>query len=499
VLLISGGPGDLRVEVLPAPADPWSLPADSLGGRARVGVDALAERLVQAGVGEGRGCGALALLTGPAAERSRHGALLLRQLCAGSEEEADVPAPLVARGGFGSALVQRHGVVAVVLAGAAESPQRQAPEAVSATPAVPPNNLMLLREWLTFFNYRSAFLPRRAREEAYEFLIARGLLAQLEASARSTALSRDCGASCPAPCLRRSSQYRRSDETLLALGPLLGVFDLEAIDALTRFARALGVDVLEGAGALAWLLECLDAGWLEPATLGMVQRPRWEVHDFDSVSDSHHNAALAGALLEHLYLGPPSSHVAPTDLRRFSERLGGDAADAAVFLSRGTAGWLCAAPLLLPDALLPLTLPLRGMLHDRYDYVPPRELGRRAARWMALQLAMANLGVCPERSAWAQQGGLAELERARGGTSSGSWRPHHRDLLRTLRRRSLPHPSPGSRVPRLLGRYLVQAQLNLPPDAGLDRWVARSHRSAAGAYTEYLSAVQAGVEEVVEE
>lgn len=494
-LRVTGAGPRLRVESLALPSDAWSSPPDGGEAPARVGSDALRARLVQAGWGVGDGCSPVALLTGPAALRSKHGSLLLTRLSADAEEDTDVPAPHVARGGFGSRLVQTHGLLAVVFGGGGDSPGAPPPAAEWIAPAFPPNNLMLLREWLAFFNHRSVFFPLALREEVYELLVARTLLPQLEASGRSTTLRSDCGPGCTRPCQERTRQYRRSDEALLALGPLLGVFDLEAIDALTRFSRAVGADVLEAAGTVAWLMECLDSGWIEPAPLRVAQRPSWDVEDFDPFADSHHNAALAGTLLERLYLGPHPEGAAFTDLRAVASRLGGRAADAAVLLSRGPTGWACPAPILAPDALVPLALPLRGMLHDRYDYLAPRELGRRAGRWLTLELALANLGVCPEQRDWALQGGLDELMRAR--QASGSWRRHHSALASLIGAQSRAHPWEGTRVHRLLGRYLLQAQLNLPPDPVLDRWVARSHRSPARTYAAYLGEMEAGVSEAL--
>ncbi len=59
-------------------------------------------------------------------------------------------------------------------------------------------------------------------------------------------------------------------ESLFALGPLLGIEDPAAVLRAARLCDALGMDTLSFGGTVAWAMECVDRGLLDPADLGGV-------------------------------------------------------------------------------------------------------------------------------------------------------------------------------------------------------------------------------------
>ena len=485
-----------RAYSLPLGSRPWAGLAGAKGtDSGSVGVDALQEWLLDNCRG-GPGC--MALLAGPAAELSEIGSLRTRVLGAREGEEGQ-PRLLAGRGGLGSRLVRVHGVHGLVLGEQglpAPLPFLQKPgQEDGSFPDLPCTNLQPMREWLSFFNGRSIYFPRAAREELYELLIARSLLSQIEASAQPTTLLPQCGSGCERPCQGAYREYRRSDEPLLALGPQLGVFDLDSVEALIRFVDVLGLDLLEGAGLVAWLMECMDSGWLDPADLGAFGRPRWDPESIDPQEDSEYNAALAGAVLEHLFLQRESVAEPRPDLRAAATTLGGRAGEVAAYLAQGDRGWLAPSPVWSPDSLVPLALPVRSLLHDRYEYLPPDELGRRAGRWLVVELAMANLGICPEHRPWAIRGGLEQAAVQRG--CEVSCEEHHRRVARELEQALQHGPWSTVRVQDTLLRYLLQAQLSLVPDPDLDRWVARMLRDREEACDRYFAEIRGGVLETL--
>ncbi len=494
-LRLRGAAGRLRLEQIVLDPAQCFQAEEPESDEAPVGGDALLGRLAQAGWGAQP---ADVVLVGPAALCVHYGGLRLRRLGQGPAQAQGRPPLLLSRGGLGSQLATEHNLLALVFEGEdTDSPGAAEPEAERRSRSLlPPNNLVSLREWLTCFSHRSVYFPRGAREETYEFLVARSLLTQMEVSGRSTELRAECGRACSGPCQAPGREYRRSDEALLSLGPHLGVFDLDAVDALLRFVDVLGVDPLEAAGSVAWLMECLASAWLEPAQLGVYQRPRWDPDDFDPQPDSEHNAALAGTLLEGLYLNCSRALRGLGDLRAAHRDFGPRAADAAVFLAAGRSGWSCPPPVWVPDLLLPLALPLRALLHDRYEYLPPLELGKRAGSWLCAELALLDLGICPEQRSWALGAGLNELLREQG--VAGSWRERYRPLAARLQRQLAPRPFPTLRSQDMLARYLVQAQVSLAPDAELDRWVARVFRDGEAACRDYALAWQRGLEDELE-
>jgi len=498
-LALQAGEGTLHLRRLPLTEGSWS--GSLAGGGIRegmpVGTEGLRQHLLEEGWASLPSASAV-LLTGPAALRSRLGSLRLRPLLGESQPEHERTVSYLAdRGGLGSRLAQLHRIWALAFAGPAGAAQHEAvpPEAEEADE--PPFSMLVpLREWLLSFNNRSVYFPRPAREQIYEQFVARNLLSQLESRRQPVHPQSACPAGCPKSC-REHQEYRRFDEPVLAFGPQLGVFDLEAVDALARFADALGIDLLEGAGLVAWLMECLESGWLEPVRFGLPGLPRWDPEDLDPLDDSIHNASLAGGLLESLFLGGSAGGEPLVDLRAAALLMGGQAGEAAVYLAAGHNGWQSPSPIWGPDFLVPLALPVRTLLRDRYEHLPPVELGQRAARWLVVELALANLGICPERRRWAHDGGLQQAYARRSG-GHGGWEEHHRRLAGLLERELEHVPLPTHRGEETLARSLLLSQLSILPDADLDRWVARMRRDTAEGCRSYLALVRHGVEEYLQ-
>ncbi|MDY0059506.1 MAG: hypothetical protein RBU45_06825 [Myxococcota bacterium] len=484
--LIGTGDGCPGQHVLPLDAGCWDTlhPAGTRQGAQAVGSEALRLRLLDRGW-EAFPADSAVLLTGPAAAVSNIGSLQLHPLH-GRRPDHDSLCYRLSQGGLGSRLVQVHGVVALAFGGGGEAGPHRAEDCCGGVLDEEALALRLRnqREWLLHFNGRSVLLSSAARETLYEELVARHLIEQLHGRAlASQRLAAAVGAGASAP-------LRRQDAPLLALGPQLGVYDLDGIEALVRYAWALGLNPLEAGSLVAWAFEGLHDGWLDATVLPVTGPPRWAVDDFDPVEDSLDNATLAGELLEALFLGGQVQGWPACDLRAAARHLGGPAEGAIHLLTAGYAGWQSPTPLWSPDPLVPLCLPVRQPLRDRYELLPPAELGRRAADWLVAELAAANLGIDPELPEPVRDELLLAAHLRRGG--SGGWEAHGRELARTLEERSEPPAPPSHRTSEVLYRHLLHAQLILPPDPDLDRWVARLRRDLEAGAAALCTAAREG-------
>ncbi len=127
---------------------------------------------------------------------------------------------------------------------------------------------------LLVFN-RLAVLPTR-NFQASTFEEAAGL--SVEALAASRSRTRASCAACTIGCehvygVRRASEsggagrgIRLEYESLFALGPLCGVGDQDAVLQAAALCDELGLDTISAGGTIAFALECIEKGLLDPAS-----------------------------------------------------------------------------------------------------------------------------------------------------------------------------------------------------------------------------------------
>ena len=264
------------------------------------------------------------LVTGPAAMHTDMGGIMSVPITKGAISHVDTWA---GRGGFGSALLQQHGIVAIIYGGTVvdddfrdskvadewfrnkynmrlqqkdlESTGKYRYDAKVGSGGTFGVNYSTMGGRVLAFNYRSIFWPEEANGLHQKFIIDH-YLRQFNEETIVPRQQATCGEPCAAVCKKMNGKYKKDYEPYQTLGPLCGIFDQRAAEKLTHYCDAMGFDAISGGGVLAWLMDLLDQNLLTKEELGVTLLPRWDLADSDPVSDSMHNADLGCELIDSI-------------------------------------------------------------------------------------------------------------------------------------------------------------------------------------------------------
>jgi aldehyde:ferredoxin oxidoreductase len=111
-------------------------------------------------------------------------------------------------------------------------------------------------------------------------------------------------------------------EQMAAWGPVIGLTNVEATMMLSGLTDRLGLENNEAGWLTGWLMECFEKGWITPEQSG-----GFEIHwgDVEAVKELLHMIANREGFGDILAKG----------VKRASEKIGGPAADAAIYTMKG--------------------------------------------------------------------------------------------------------------------------------------------------------------------
>jgi len=371
------------------------------------------------------------LATGPAARETDMGGIMSVPIKNGEITHVDTWA---GRGGFGSAMLQEHGIVAVIYGGT-QVDEDFRDRKVADEWFENKYNLRLARKDLevtskyrfdeTFntggtlgvnyasvggkimaFNYRSNAWSAEQRLALHQNFIVDHYLKQFNEETIATKQQATCGEPCVAVCKKMRGAYKKDYEPYQTMGPLCGIFDQRAAEKLNHHCDAMGFDAISGGGVLAWLMDLLDVGQLTPAELGVSSRPRWQVEGFDLVADSKHNAELGCELIDAILerRGIIDFREGVRKWSRIQSRQKGVALhDRLVYTAHNRRGWMVPNQYWVPGVLTPMAIMGKYYMIYSYDFIPPRTLGRMCAARMKKELLLDNLGTCRFHRGWAEE------------------------------------------------------------------------------------------------
>ncbi len=371
------------------------------------------------------------LVTGPAAQQTDIGGIMSVPIRQGKITTVDTWA---GRGGFGSAMLQNHGVVAIIYGGTLVDEDFR-DRKVADDWFQNKYNLRLMEKDLevttkyrydeklqtggTFgvnyagmggkilaFNYRSIFWSEEQRQELHQRFIIDHYLKQFNAETIVPKQQSNCGEPCVAVCKKLHGKYKKDYEPYQTLGPLCGIFDQRAAEKLNHHCDAMGFDAISGGGLLAWLMDLLDEGLLSPEELGVKHKPRWQVSGFDLVNDSMHNAALGCELIDAILeqRGLLDFREGVRKWSRIHSRDKGVALhDRLVYTAFGRRGWMVPNQYWVSGVLAPMAIMGKYYMIYSHDFIPPRTLGRMCAERLKKELILDNLGTCRFHRGWAEE------------------------------------------------------------------------------------------------
>jgi glyceraldehyde-3-phosphate dehydrogenase (ferredoxin) len=371
------------------------------------------------------------LAVGPAAESTDFGAIASVPIQSGKPTMIDTWA---GRGGFGSKMLQQHGIAAIIYGGTyvdedfrdrkvadewfrqkynrklsakdMESTVKYRYDPKLETGGTFGVNYATMGGRILAFNYRTIYLKEDERLDLHRKFILDHYLQQFNQETIATRQQYTCGEPCPAVCKKLKDGYKKDYEPYQTMGPLCGIFDQRAAERLNHQADGYGFDAISAGGVLAWLMECLDQDLLKPEDLGVQHKPVFTQAGFNLEADSSHNADIGCRLLDGMIERKgllDLSEGARKTARRLARKLGKKVIDPFVFVGYARKGWMVPNQYWTPGVISPM--PIMGKYYMYYgnDFVPPRTLGRMNAERLRNELILDDLGMCRFHRAWAEE------------------------------------------------------------------------------------------------
>ncbi|MBU2515311.1 aldehyde ferredoxin oxidoreductase [bacterium] len=371
------------------------------------------------------------LATGPAAEATDFGAIGSVPIGRGKMSFVDTWA---GRGGFGSKMLQEHGIAAIIYGGSVidedfrdrkvadqwfidkyqkklmakdiETTAKYRFVEDLETGGTFGVNFSTLAGRMISFNYQSIFMTEAERLDIHDKMVVRHYLKQFNEETIKTKQQKNCGEPCAAVCKKMRDEFKKDYEPYQAMGPLSAIFDQRAAEKLNHHADQYGFDAIAAGGIIAWLMECLAKGEITPEELQLKNMPKFSPGEFDKVNHSMENAEIGIAILDNIISrkGILDMKEGPRKWgRRVSREKGVNILDRFVFTSFGRKGWMVPNQYWTPGVLSPMAIMGKYYMHYGNDFMPPRELGRFNAKRFKKELIMDNLGMCRFHRGWGEE------------------------------------------------------------------------------------------------
>jgi glyceraldehyde-3-phosphate dehydrogenase (ferredoxin) len=370
------------------------------------------------------------LTVGPASVYTDSGAIASAPISKGELTYVDTWA---GRGGFGSKMVQQHGIISVIYGGTyladdfrdrsvADSwfedryQKRVAAKDIEATtkyrfdPRFETGgtfgvNYATIKGDIMAFNYRTIYMTEEERLKIHNDFIVNHYLKQFNEETIAKKQQKTCGEPCGAVCKKMRGEFKKDYEPYQTMGPQCGIFDQRAAEKLNHQADMLGFDAISIGGVLSWLMDCMADNLLTPEELGISEKPVFSPDGFRVVEDSMHNADIGVALLNQIVI--PNGAIdmkegARKMARHMARSKGKEILDRFVYVAFARSGWIVPNQYWAPGVLSPMAIMGKYYMYYGRDFKPPRQLGRENAARLMKELIMDNLGMCRFHRVWAE-------------------------------------------------------------------------------------------------
>lgn len=371
------------------------------------------------------------LATGPASLTTDFGAVASAPIKKGIVTPVDTWA---GRGGFGSKMLQEHGIAAIIYGGThidedfrdrkvanqwfeEKYNKKLAAKDVEVTTKYRYDpkfntggtlgvNYTTLKGRLMSFNYQSIYWDEAKRLDLNEKFITNHYLKQFNEETIEKKQQFNCGEPCAAVCKKMNNEYKKDYEPYQTMGPLCGIFDQRAAEKLNHHADMLGFDAISVGGVLSWLMENLDKNIIAPEELGIQLKPKFKYETFNLIEDSQHNADLCIQLLDAI-IGKKGKIDFTEGVRkwgrRISREIGKDFLNSFVYTANARKGWMVPNQYWTPGVLSPMPIMGKYFMYYGNEFLEPRELGKINADRFKKELILDNMGFCRFHRNWAEE------------------------------------------------------------------------------------------------
>jgi glyceraldehyde-3-phosphate dehydrogenase (ferredoxin) len=528
VVILNHKAGEVQVRIEPVNVEPLWAGYASPDGKPLIGFFALQQALYDRYAGEYSHGNMRICAVGPAAKYTREGAIGSSPVRAGAFTAV---VDWAGRGGLGSRLLQRHNIVGIIFGGDWEDPDLrdskeidsyfldhfgkktiQADMAVTEKYRYVPEfetggtfgvNMRDLNERILSYNYTSIYKPVESRLKQHENFILEHYLKQFNEETIKPKKFQHCGEPCPVVCKKMFGQYKKDYEPYHVLGPQVGVFDQRAAELLNDFVDAMGFDSIQSGGTVAWIMELVRDGLIEPLDFGLPPVDEmcfnWadDVTQFDVVTDSMKNARYAMNVVQAILFESKaewfrrSIRVAAKEI---DKAYGVHSIDRAVFISHGDEGCMVPNQYWVPGMLSPMPMMGKYFVHYGVEFMPPETLGRKNVERMTYELFSENSGICRFHRKWSETI-TDEILRAHYEGMDVNYKDHQFELAREIYEREAPKRGywESERVVDMVMGYLVQWESDGLRTPELMEWLERFREDKYTAAKAYWKEIQAGI------
>ncbi len=371
------------------------------------------------------------LACGPSAESTDFGAICSAPVKNNKNTNIDTWA---GRGGFGSKLLQEHGIASIIYGGTyidddfrdrhvanqwfvEKYNKKLAATDIEATtkyrfdPGFNTGgtfgvNYASIKGRMISFNYKSIYWDEAERVDVHEKFVLNHYLKQFNKETIETKSQFNCGEPCAAVCKKTHNEYKKDYEPYQTMGPLCGIFDQRAAEKLNHHADMLGFDAISVGGVLAWLMECVDENLLSLEDVGIKTKPVFNHKNFKLIEDSNTNAQVGIELLDSIVNKKALmnfSEGARKLARHLSRDKNKDIINRFVFNSFARKGWMVPNQYWTPGVLSPMPIAGKYFMYYGNDFIMPYELGKKNADSMKTEFISDNMGFCRFHRKWAEE------------------------------------------------------------------------------------------------
>jgi glyceraldehyde-3-phosphate dehydrogenase (ferredoxin) len=338
------------------------------------------------------------------------------------------------RGGFGSKMLQQHGIAAIIYGGTFADEDFRDRKVADAwfqeryqkklatkdfdatvkyrydpkfdTGGTFGVNYATLGGRMIAFNYQSIYMDEATRKDIHQRFVLDHYLKQFNEETIQTKQQATCGEPCSALCKKMRDEFKKDYEPYQTMGPLSGIFDQRAAERVNHHADRYGFDAISVGGVLSWLMECLAKGYLSRQELGVTTEPAFAPQGFSVETDSARNAEICVQLLDGIVAkrGLLNLEEGPRRVaRRLAREKGRQVLDPFIFIAFARRGWMVPNQYWTPGALSPMAIMGKYYMYYGNEFMPPRKLGRINAQRFRDELILDNLGMCRFHRGWAEE------------------------------------------------------------------------------------------------
>lgn len=467
------------------------------------------------------------LVTGPAAAATAFGAVASMPI---KKKEITFVDTWAGRGGFGSKLVQEHGIVAVIYGGTFidedfrdrnvadqwfvdKYNKKLAAKDIEATAKYRFEenfntggtfgvNYATLGGRMISFNYRSIYWSEEKRLEIHEKFVRDHYLRQFNEETIKPQKQTTCGEPCVAVCKKMRGEYKKDYEPYQTMGPLSGIFDQRAAEKLNHRADMYGFDAISAGGVVAWMMDCLADGLVRAEDLGISERiPKFDPDNFDVVNDSMHNAEIGCEILDSI-IEKRGALDLQAGARKLARRLSGSNSSEIMnrLVCAGFArnGWMVPNQYWTPGVLSPMAIMGKYFMHYGEEFLPPRELGRKDADRFKKELILDNMGMCRFHRKWAEEM-LPEVMGSLFGMQDEYLRKISRAAARINSRNSSAFWESERNIDFIYTFLKRKRDVDGDKNPELERWIAEFEKDRHEAALDYWYEIHKGIQETLKD